>query len=85
MGALLQIDTPFILLSNSELANREVNPSTHNRNKYGERGSPYWSPLDGIILPYGLPLTKVEKDGVVIQLITLSIHISREPNLCMIM
>lgn len=70
MGALLQIDTPFMLPSNSALAKREVNLSAHNRYKYGERGSFCRSPLDGIILPYNLSFTRIEKDGVVTQLIT---------------
>ena len=39
-GALLQIETPYKLPPISALSNSEVNPSVHNKNKYGERGSP---------------------------------------------
>lgn len=38
LGALRQIDTPWMLASFS--ASKEVKPSTHNKNKYGEIGSP---------------------------------------------
>jgi len=40
LGAPLQIDTPWILASFSAFVNKEVKPSAHNKNKYGEIGSP---------------------------------------------
>lgn len=40
VGALLHIDTPLMRPSSSAFANNEVKPFAHNRNKYGERGSP---------------------------------------------
>ena len=39
-GAPLQIDTPLILSSDSALFSKAVRPLAHNRNKYGQIGSP---------------------------------------------
>ena len=40
LGAPLQIDTPWILASFSAFFSKDVKPSAHNKNKYGERRSP---------------------------------------------
>ena len=40
LGALLQIDTPWILASFSAFVSKDVKPFAHNKNKHGERGSP---------------------------------------------
>lgn len=40
LGAPLQIDIPWILASFSAFFNKEGKPFAHNKNKYGERGSP---------------------------------------------
>ena len=55
--APLQIETPLILSSNSAFVNKAVKPSAHNRNKYGDSGSPCRIPqflLNGAISHLGI-------------------------------
>ena len=47
LGALGQILTPLILPSVSALCNRDEKPSAHNKDKYGDNGSPCLNPLCG--------------------------------------
>lgn len=50
-GGPPEMDTPLILHSNCAFANTTMKPSAHKRNKYGDKGSPWWIPLDGWIMP----------------------------------
>ena len=70
-GAPLQMEIPLIRPSDSALFGKAVKPSAHNKNRYGDNGSPWRIPLEGWIMPNGFPLIRIEKDGVVTQLITL--------------
>lgn len=51
VGTLLHIDTPLMRPFNFAFANSEVKPLAHNKNKYGEKGSTWQIPLDGLMLP----------------------------------
>ena len=51
LGAPQQIDSPWILASFSAFVSKEEKPSAHNKNKYGEIGSPCRIPLEGSTLP----------------------------------
>ena len=59
-GAPLQIVFPSISPISIDFFIRVESPSTHNKNKYGDNGSPYRIPLDGMILPLGFPLIFTE-------------------------
>ena len=59
-------------------------PSTHIKKRYGEIGSPYRRPLDGVILPLGLLLINTEYDTMVTHIIMRDIHFSWKPNLLII-
>ena len=84
-GAPLHMETPLILPSDSAFFSSAVKPSAHKKNMYGDNGSPWRIPLDGWIMPYGLSLIRIEKDGVVTQLITLSIQSTGNPNFSIIL
>ena len=60
LGPFLQIATPQICPSISTWWIKLYNPIAHNKNKYGDRGSPWRSPLVGFILPTGCPLRRTE-------------------------
>ena len=51
LGAPRQIDSPWILASFSAFVSKEVKLSTHDKNKYGEIGSPCRIPQEGSTLP----------------------------------
>ena len=84
-GAPLQMEIPLIRPSDSALFSKAVKPSAHNKNRYGDNGSPWRIPLEGWIMPNGFPLIRIEKDGVVTQLITLFIHSTGSPNFSIIL
>ena len=60
LGSPLLTDMPLILSSLSFLLNIADNPFAHRRNKYGEIGSPWQRPLDGVIASLGSPLINTE-------------------------
>ena len=78
-GASLLTTTRLINPMASFFLSRAVNPLAHNKNKYGEIGSPWLYPLDGIIVPLGSPLLSTEKDVVVTHIIISEIHFSLKP------
>ena len=84
-GAPLHMEIPLIRPSDSALFSSAVKPSAHNKNRYGDNGSPWRIPLEGWIMPNGFPLIRIEKDGVVTQLITLSIQSTGNPNFSIIL
>ncbi len=75
------ITTPDICLQCTTLFKSVVKPSTHNRKKYGERGSPWRIPQDGMIYPTDSWLIKIEYVTEKIQSIIKEIHLESKPNL----
>ena len=55
-GAPIQTVIPSISPISIDFFIRVESPLAHNKNKYGDNGSPCHIPLDGMILPLGFPL-----------------------------
>ena len=51
-----QLATPSIEPQWTDLLIKANKPLAHIKNKYKANGSPWWSPLEGMILPQGNPL-----------------------------
>jgi hypothetical protein len=59
-GLLLDLGTPVNIPSSLALVSMALNPSTHIRNRYRDKGSPYLIPRDRMIFPHGVPLTRTK-------------------------
>ena len=59
---------------------REERPSAHKRNRYGERGSPCFIPLDGVMYPFGSPLMSTEYVAVCTVSMAKWTHCSSNPS-----
>ena len=70
------IDTPLIFPLVAALFINPCSPSVHIRKKYAESGSPYLSPLEGVIWPKGSPFIRTEYDVVVMHTIISSTQLS---------
>ena len=63
---------------------RKKRYSTHNRKRYGERGSPCLIPRDGEVYPCGTPLMSTEYVAACTVAMASWAHLSSSPNLSMI-
>jgi len=59
-GLLGDVGTPVMKPLFSTLKSNKLKVSGHNKNKKGDIGPPYRSPLDGLMLPIGFPFTSIE-------------------------
>ena len=59
-----QDNTPWISLFSTALPIIPDKPLAHNKNRYGDRGSPCFIPRDGWTKPLGSPFIKIEYDAV---------------------
>ena len=71
---------PFAKYLGPEFFNKEDNPSTHNRNKYGDIGSPCQSPLDGLKKLEYSPFTRTEKETIRTHSIIHCVQASLKPS-----
>ena len=79
-----QDNTPRISLFSIALIIFPEKPSTHNKNRYGDRGSPYFIPRDGWTKPLGSPFIKIEYDAVHTVSIAKFTHLPSNPNFSII-
>jgi hypothetical protein len=78
-GPLLDVGTPVNLPSSLALVSMALKPSTHIKNRYEDKGSLCLTPHDGMIFPYGVPLTRTKYWVNVTHIIIKRIHRSSNP------
>lgn len=79
-GACLLTHSPLDTYKGPILLSILDKPSEHSRNKYGEIGSPWCIPLDGVKLSKNTPFSLIEKDTDEIHFMTNEHHVSGKPN-----
>jgi hypothetical protein len=60
----------------------QESPSEHNKNRYGDIGSPCLMPQDGLKPSEKTPLTRIEKDTDETHFMTKEHHEPGNPNTC---
>ena len=78
-GLALQIETPWIEPTCSACCISKCKPFVHKRNRYGDRGSPWRSPLLGEKWLWGSPFTNTENETDRMQELIREIHLSAKP------
>ena len=64
-GLFLQREKPLTLSSSTTFYSILLRPSEERKKRYKERGSPCLIPRDGLMSPFGSPLTNIEYDTCV--------------------
>lgn len=78
-GPVAHKETLLITSLSSAFLNKVCSPFVTNKKRYGERGSPWRSPLSGTMRPWGCPFNTMEKETNLMQTIISLTHLVLNP------